>query len=234
MGQKVHPVGFRLGINKDYQSKWFTNSKNYPIFLAQDKFLRNFLFEKYQLAGISGIEIERKSTQIQLTIKTSNPRVILQKDQTSLETLRADLEKKLERYTVKHIFSQKKYEFYKKSYLENPPQISIFVTKIQNPNADVHAIGQFLVNQLEERVPFRKAVRQAIQRAEKQKVQGIKIQISGRLNGAEIARSEWVRKGRVPLQTLRANIDYSYTTAKTIYGLLGIKIWVFHSANETN
>lgn len=227
MGQKVHPLGFRLGYTKDHQSKWFTNSKTYPILLAQDKFLREILFEKYRDAGISAIEIERKVNQIQLTLKTAQPRIIIKKDQRDLEELRKDLEKQLHKYMLKHIFSQKKYAFYQESYLEKPTQISIFVTKLKNPNADVTVISQFLVDQLEQRVAFRRAIRQAVQRAQRQGVQGIKIQISGRLNGAEIARSEWVRNGRVPLQTLRANIDYTYTTAKTIYGLLGIKVWVF-------
>ena len=227
MGQKVHPLGFRLGYTKSHQSKWFTNSKTYPILLAQDRFLREVLFEKYQDAGISAIEIERKVNQIQITLKTAQPRIIIKKDQNDLENLRKDLEKQLHKYMLKHIFSQKKYAFFRDSYEEKSTQISIFVTKLKNPNADVTVVSQFLVDQLEQRIAFRRAIRQAIQRAQRQGVQGIKIQISGRLNGAEIARSEWVRQGRVPLQTLRANIDYTYTTAKTIYGLLGIKVWIF-------
>lgn len=231
MGQKVHPLGFRLGYTKKHQSQWFTNPKTYPILVSQDRFLRTVLFDKYQNAGISGIEIERKVNQIQVTVKAAQPRIIIKQDQNDLEELCKDLEKQLHCYMIKHIFSQKKYEFYKESYLEKPTQISIFVTKLKNPNADVTVISQFLVDQLEQRIAFRRAIRQAIQRAQRQNVQGIKIQISGRLNGAEIARSEWVRKGRVPLQTLRANIDYTYTTAKTIYGLLGIKIWIFQEEN---
>lgn len=227
MGQKVHPLGFRLGYTKEHQSIWFTKSKTYPVFIAQDRFLRELLFEKYKEAGISGIQIERKVNQIQMTLNTAQPRMIIQTNQNDLESLRKDLETQLHRFMLKTIFSQKKYAFFKEQYLEKPTQISIFVTKLQNPNADVTVLGQFLVDQLEQRVAFRRAIRQAIQRAQRQNVQGIKIQISGRLNGAEIARSEWVRKGRVPLQTLRADIDYTYTTAKTIYGLLGIKIWVF-------
>lgn len=229
MGQKVHPVGFRLGITKDHQSKWYTGSKMYPIFLAQDKFLRHLLFNDYSTAGISRIEIERKIQQIQIRIIAQHPRVIIQQDETSLENLRKKLEDQLHDYMVKTLFSQLKYKFAKEIHQEKPIQISLFVTKLQNPNSDVTSIGQFLVNQLEQRIPFRRAIRQAILRAQRQQVQGIKIQISGRLNGAEIARCEWVRKGRVPLQTLRANIDYHYTTAKTIYGLLGIKIWIFQS-----
>lgn len=227
MGQKVHPLGFRLGYTKEHQSTWFTNTKTYPVFIAQDRFLRELLFKKYNEAGISGIKIERKVNQIQITLNTAQPRMIIQTNQNDLESLRKELEIQLHGFMLKNIFSQKKYAFFKEQYIEKPTQISIFVTKLQNPNADVTVLAQFLVDQLEQRVAFRRAIRQAIQRAQKQNVQGIKIQISGRLNGSEIARSEWVRKGRVPLQTLRANIDYTYTTAKTIYGLLGIKIWVF-------
>ena len=227
MGQKVHPVGFRLGYSKNHQSTWFTNPKTYSILIAQDRLLREVLFEQYRDAGISAIEIERKLNKIQITVKTARPRVILQTGKQGLEDLQKSLETQLHKYMVKHVFSQKKYAFFEQSYSEKPTQIAIFVTKLKNPNADVTVISKFLVDQLEQRVAFRKAIRKAIQRAQRQNVQGIKIQISGRLNGAEIARSEWVRKGRVPLQTLRANIDYTYTTAKTIYGLLGIKIWVF-------
>lgn len=228
MGQKVHPLGFRLGVNKKHQSTWFTHPKKYPIYIEQDRFLRTLLFKKYDQAGISSIEIERKVNQIWVTLSTANPRVIVGKGQGDLEGIRKDIEKQLNKYMLKNIFTQKKYEFFKDEYLEQPNEIAIFVTKLANPSADVMAISQTLVTQLEQRVAFRRAIRQVIQQAQKQKVQGIKIQISGRLNGAEIARSEWVREGRVPLQTLRANIDYCYTTAKTIYGLLGIKIWVFH------
>lgn len=228
MGQKVHPLGFRLGVTKTHKSNWFTTKKKYPIFIEQDQFLRNVLLNQYRDAGISNIEIERKVNQIWITLRTANPGIILGKNQDTLELLRKELEDKLHRYMIKHVFTQQKYSFFLEDYQEKPTQIAIFVTKLAKPNADVTAISQFLVDQLEQRVPFRRAIRQAVRRAQRQNVQGIKIQISGRLNGAEIARSEWLREGRVPLQTLRANIDYCYTTAKTIYGLLGIKIWIFH------
>nr|YP_010455860.1 ribosomal protein S3 [Tetraselmis marina]UUA64536.1 ribosomal protein S3 [Tetraselmis marina] len=233
MGQKVHPLGFRLGVNKKHQSTWFTTSKKYPIFIEQDTFLRALLFKNYAQAGISGIEIERKVNQVWVTLRATNPRILVGKGQGDLETIRKDIEKQLHKHMLKNIFTQKKYEFFKNEYVEQPTEVAIFITKLANQNADVMAIAQSLVTQLEQRIPFRRAMRQVVQQAQKQKVQGIKIQISGRLNGAEIARSEWVREGRVPLQTLRANIDYSYTTAKTIYGLLGIKIWVFHD-NENS
>lgn len=238
MGQKVHPVGFRLGTTKTHNSKWFTNPKTYPIFVAQDQFLRKTLMEKYRDAGISNIEISRKVNQIFLTLRTAKPNVIVDMDNAegNLNVLRKELEGLLHKYTLNNILSQKKYEFFEKLYFENgkATQINIHVTKLANPNADVHFIGNFLVERLEERVAFRRAIRQAVKLAQRQNVEGIKIQISGRLNGAEIARSEWVREGRVPLQTLRANIDYTYTTAKTIYGLLGIKIWIFQGNKSEN
>ena len=241
MGQKVHPIGFRLGTTKTHQSNWYTNPKTYPIFVAQDQFLRKILMEKFREAGIANIEIKRKVNQIFLTLRTSDPDIIFNSyqetnEKASLVALRKELEHALHKYTVKNILSQKKFSFFEKNYLENgkPTQINIYVTKLANPNADVHVIGNFLVEKLEQRVAFRRAIRQAVKLAQRQKIQGIKIQISGRLNGAEIARSEWVREGRVPLQTLRANIDYTYTTAKTIYGLLGIKIWIFQNNNVVN
>ena len=238
MGQKVHPVGFRLGTTTTHKSKWYTNPKTYPIFVAQDQFLRKTLMEKYSDAGISSIEIGRKVNQIFLTLRTSEPNVILgtQNTEKTLNDLRKELEHLLQHYTLKNILSQKKYSFFEKTFFENgkPTQINIYVIKLANPNADVHYIGKFLVEKLEQRVAFRRAIRQAIKLAQRQKVEGIKIQISGRLNGAEIARSEWVREGRVPLQTLRANINYTYTTAKTIYGLLGIKIWIFQENSTKN
>lgn len=238
MGQKVHPVGFRLGTTKTHNSKWFTNPKTYPIFVAQDQFLRKTLMEKYRAAGISNIEISRKVNQIFLTLRTAKPNIIVDIDnaESSLNTLRKELEGQLHKYTLQTILSQKKYAFFEELYFENgkATQINIHVTKLSSPNTDVHFIGSFLVEKLEGRVAFRRAIRQAVQLAQRQKVEGIKIQISGRLNGAEIARNEWVREGRVPLQTLRANIDYTYTTAKTIYGLLGIKIWIFQGNKTGN
>nr|YP_009241477.1 ribosomal protein S3 [Scherffelia dubia]AMP43384.1 ribosomal protein S3 [Scherffelia dubia] len=233
MGQKVHPVGFRLGITKKHQSQWFTSSKNYPILTEQDRFLRTTLFEKYREAGISSIQIERKMHQIWITLLTSNPRILIGKGENNLDIIRTDLQGKLEKYTLNSILTQPRFHFFQKDYLERPSEIALFVKKLRNPDADVTVIAQFLVDQLEQRTPFRRAIRQAIQKAKRQKVQGIKIQISGRLNGAEIARTEWVREGRVPLQTLRANIDYCYTTAKTIYGLLGIKIWIFQGDEKS-
>nr|YP_010506633.1 ribosomal protein S3 [Tetraselmis suecica]UXF58496.1 ribosomal protein S3 [Tetraselmis suecica] len=231
MGQKVHPVGFRLGTTKTHKSTWFTDPKIYPIFVAQDQFLRKTLMKKYKDAGISNIEINRKVNQVFLTLRTSKPDIILEKEnaEIKLNELRKELDQLLHKYTIQNILSQKKYAFFEKIYFENgkSTQINVHITKLANPNADVHFIGDFLVEKLEQRVIFRRAIRQAIKLAQRQNVEGIKIQISGRLNGAEIARSEWVREGRVPLQTLRADIDYTYTTAKTIYGVLGIKIWIF-------
>ena len=225
MGQKVHPHGFRLGVTKDHQSQWFSSSEDYSVFLKQDHFLRTFLVKKYGPAAIAGMTIERKVHQIWITIETANPRLLLGKGQEDLETLQKDLEKRLQKYTLRTLVEHKKASSLRQAFSEKPLQIAIFVTKIAQPEENAAVISQFLVDELEQRVPFRRAIRQAVQRAQRQNV-GIKIQISGRLNGAEMARTEWVREGRVPLQTLRANVDYCYTTAKTIYGLLGIKVWI--------
>lgn len=225
MGQKVHPNGFRLGITKQHKSQWFTGTQDYSVFLKQDHFLRTFLYSKYGAAGVSGIEIERKLHQIWITIQTANPRIILGKGQEDLEQLQKELEKKLQKYTLKTLRAHKNGLALQKDFCEKPLQIALFVTKCATPDENASVIAQSLVDELEQRVPFRRAMRQAVQKAQRQNV-GIKVQISGRLNGAEMARTEWVREGGVPLQTLRANIDYCYTTAKTIYGLLGIKVWI--------
>lgn len=229
MGQKIHPLGFRLNITQNYRSHWFAKSNQYPQLVIEDQFLRQSLSERFSDAGISTIAIQRKLDQIKIEISAARPGIIVGRDKNGLELLRKDLTNK-----IKKNRAQKKYltifsNNYKKTENQNKQsvQLSIHLTKLANPNAEASFIADFLVEQLEKRIPFRRALRQAIQRSQRARVKGIKIQISGRLNGAEIARTEWTREGRVPLQTLRADIDYSYKTAKTIYGLLGIKIWVF-------
>ena len=179
MGQKTHPLGFRLGITQEHRSKWYASFNQYSEILKQD--------------------------QIELNIKTGKPGILIGESGKGLENLLANLKKiVLETCLV---------------------TINVFETEDSELNASL--LGDFIVEQLERRVAFRRAMREALQRAQKNNVKGIKIQVSGRLNGAEIARSEWVREGRVPLQTLRADIDYATKEANTIYGVLGIKIWVF-------
>lgn len=205
MGQKIHPLGFRIGINKSHFSTWFALNKEYSTFLKEDFIIRKHIRESFPYAGISIINISRKISQIEIQIKTSRPGVVLGRFGTGIENLRKELN----------------------NILQNTRQIRLDVTEITDPDQEVSLLSDFLIQQLEKRIAFRRAVRQTIQKAQKSKIDGIKVQVSGRLNGAEIARSEWVREGRVPLQTLRANIDYSYKIAKTTYGVLGVKIWLF-------
>ncbi|WP_353931630.1 30S ribosomal protein S3 [Okeanomitos corallinicola TIOX110] len=210
MGQKIHPVGFRLGITREHQSRWFAVPDRYPELLQEDHKLRQYIDQKLgkkaqNNAGISEVRIERKADQIDLEVRTARPGVVVGRGGQGIEALRTGLQE----------------------LLGSNRQIRINVVEVQKVDADASLIGEYIAQQLERRVSFRRVVRQAIQRAQRAGVQGIKIQVSGRLNGAEIARTEWTREGRVPLHTLRADIDYAYCTAQTIYGILGIKVWVF-------
>lgn len=268
MGQKINPLGFRLGITKKHKSQWFAKTSQYPQLLVEDQFLRQVLFEKFFDAGIEGIEIQRKLDQIKVEIRAARPGILIGRDGQNLEQIRKLLESKLKTYRLKNFnvinltnfsrfqlhskFACSKQFFHSNSRFSfqtsrsnksqnaisnqqsklpitiNSAKISIHVIKLVNPDTKANFVADFLVEQLEKRGGFRPAVRQAVRRCQRAGVKGLKIQIAGRLNGAEIARSEWVREGRVPLQTLRADIDYSSKTAKTIYGLLGIKVWIFN------
>ncbi|MBF2089252.1 MAG: 30S ribosomal protein S3 [Leptolyngbya sp. DLM2.Bin15] len=208
MGQKIHPVGFRLGITQEHRSRWFADSSRYPALLQEDHQIRSYIANDKDLknAGISDVRIERKADQIQLEIRTARPGVVVGRGGAGIESLRVGLQKELG---------------------NGSRQIGINVVEVARVDADAALIAEYVAQQLERRVSFRRVVRQAIQRAQRAGAQGIKIQVSGRLNGAEIARTEYTREGKVPLHTLRADIDYSYRTAQTIYGVLGIKVWVF-------
>jgi len=206
VGQKVHPLGFRLRITQSHRSSWFANKKTYPLILQEDHKIRTYIRREFSSAGISKIEIQRRSDQVELDIHTSRPGIIVGRSGTGIDKIKEDLQKTL------------KYS----------NQIRVNVTELKNMDADANIIGEFIAEQLEKRIPFRRATRQAIQKAQRAHAQGIKVQVSGRLNGAEIARSEWVREGRVPLQTLRADVDYATKEANTTYGILGIKVWVFN------
>ena len=206
MGQKIHPLGFRLRITQKHRSSWFASIRNYPAALEEDYAIRNYLENNLASAGISKIEIDRKSDQVELEIHTSRPGIIVGRSGSGIDTIKEDLQK---------IINKKN-------------QIRVNVTELKNVDADANLIAEFIAQQLEKRIAFRRATRQAIQKAQRANVKGIKVQVSGRLNGAEIARSEWVREGRVPLQTLRADIDYATKEADTTYGKLGIKVWVFN------
>jgi small subunit ribosomal protein S3 len=212
VGQKIHPVGFRLGITQEHRSRWFADSDRYPKLLQEDYIIRNF-FDKNPLKlkslespSISEIRIERKADQIDLEVHTARPGVVVGRGGQGIEELRGGLQRVLG---------------------SGDRQIRMNVVEVARVDADAALIAEYVAQQLERRVSFRRIVRQAIQRAQRAGVQGIKIQISGRLNGAEIARTEATREGKVPLHTLRADIDYVYRTAQTIYGVLGIKVWIF-------
>jgi small subunit ribosomal protein S3 len=205
MGQKIHPLGLRLGIIKEHKSCWYADPKRYPELLQEDRQIRQYVDKNLSNAGIADIHIERKADQIDLAIHTARPGVVVGRGGQGIEQLRLGLQ----------------------AALGGNRQIRINVVEVTRVDADATLIAEYIAQQLEKRVSFRRVVRQAIQRAQRAEVKGIKIQISGRLNGAEIARTEWVREGRVPLHTLRADIDYSYRTAKTTYGILGVKVWIF-------
>jgi small subunit ribosomal protein S3 len=208
MGQKIHPIGFRLGITQEHRARWFAEGRRYPALLQEDYKIRQFIEKDNVLstAGISKVRIERKADQIEVEIHTARPGVVVGRGGAGIDTLRQGLVKALG---------------------GGNRQIRINVIEITRVDAEAALIAEFIGQQLERRVSFRRVVRQAVQRAQRAEVQGIKLQVSGRLNGAEIARTEWTREGRVPLHTLRADIDYSYKTASTTYGILGIKVWVF-------
>lgn len=209
MGQKTHPLGFRLGIVQDHKSSWYTKLNQYSNLLEEDDKIRTYLSKLTKQASISNIIINRNglNDQIELNIETGRPGALVGNKGLAIQIL------------LKKI----------KKMLPADRQITINIIEIEKVNLDASLIGDLVVKQLEDRVAFRRAIREAMQCAREDQVSGIKIQVSGRLNGAEIARSEWIREGRVPLQTLRADIDYATKEANTIYGVLGIKVWLFKS-----
>ena len=209
MGQKTHPLGFRLGITQEHRSTWYANLTQYAEILKEDDAIRTYIKKISKANSIATVKINRNSLndQIQLNIHTGKPGILV-------GDLGAGLEKLL-----KNI----------KNLLPSNRQLTINVLEVEKVDLDASLLADLVAEQLEKRVAFRRAIREALQRAQKQNANGIKIQVSGRLNGAEIARSEWTREGRVPLQTLRADIDYATTEANTIYGVLGIKVWLFKS-----
>jgi small subunit ribosomal protein S3 len=209
MGQKTHPLGFRLGVVQEHKSTWYANLNQYANVLEEDDKIRTYINTIAKVNNISNIQICRNSlnNQIQLNIKTGKPGILVGELGIGLEKILTDVKK----------------------LLPLNRHITVKVFEIENVDLDAKLLGELIAEQLEKRVAFKRAMREALQRSQKQNVNGIKIQVSGRLNGAEMARSEWIREGRVPLQTLRADIDYATTEANTIYGVLGIKIWLFKS-----
>jgi small subunit ribosomal protein S3 len=203
MGQKVYPTGFRLGITEEWRSRWFTN-KGYAETLASDLELRSYLEKRLAAAALSKIEIERAGDKVKVIITTARPGIVIGKKGSEIDELRKELEK----IAGSHV--------------------SVDVIEIKRPELDAVLIAQSVAEQLEGRVAFRRAMRKAVQSAIKSGAQGIRIQCSGRLGGAEMSRREWYREGRVPLHTLRAKIDYGFATAATTMGSIGVKVWVYH------
>jgi small subunit ribosomal protein S3 len=203
MGQKVHPIGIRLGIIKDHNSVWYANSKNYAKNLINDIQVREYVEKKLEKASVSKVVIERPAQSARITIHTARPGVVIGKKGEDVDKLRRELTEKM----------------------GVPVQINI--EEIRKPDLDAKLVAQNVASQLERRVMFRRAMKRVVQNAMRQGAQGIKIQVGGRLGGAEIARSEWYREGRVPLHTLRADIDYAAYEALTGYGIIGIKVWIF-------
>ncbi len=202
MGQKTKPSGFRLGINRTWDSRWF-GTKNYPDLLHQDLKLRKFLFQKLKAAALSKIVIERPAGKTRVTIYAGRPGLVIGKKGQDIEGLRKDLEKK------------------------SGTEVNLNIVEVRKPELDAKLVAESVAQQLERRVAFRRAMKRAVQAALRLGAQGVRINCAGRLGGAEIARTEWYREGRVPLHTLRADVDYGEATAFTTYGTTGVKVWVF-------
>jgi len=203
MGQKVHPTGIRLGIVKDWNSRWYASTQAYPEMLRQDLIVRDFLKKKLMAASVSKIQINRPASNAQITIHTARPGIVIGKKGGDVDSLRAEVSK----------------------IMGVPVQIN--VEEIRKPELDALLVAESVAQQLERRIMFRRAMKRAVTNTMRLGAEGIKIKVSGRLNGADIARNEWYREGRVPLHTLRADIDYGFTEALTTYGILGIKVWIF-------
>lgn len=203
MGNKVHPTGIRLGIAKDWNSKWYANKREYAEYLAADLKVREMLRKKLAQAGISRVQIERPAKTARVTIHTARPGVVIGKKGEDIEKLRKEVSKMM------------------------GVPVHINVAEVRKPELDAQLVAESIAQQLERRIMFRRAMKRAVGNAMRIGAKGIKINVAGRLNGAEIARSEWYREGRVPLHTLRADIDYGFAEAKTTYGVIGIKVWVF-------
>ena len=230
MGQKIHPLGFRLGITRDHKSKWFVNSLFYPSLVSEDFFIRKNLFKRFQNIGVTDLNIKRKfNDQIHIIVYSSKARNLLIREynENSLKKLSENLAVQIVKYRKTNFINLLKYKNKSTTLYSLNPRITVQIFKLVNPDTNPYFIANFLVEQLEKRISFRRAIKKAIRRAQKTQIYGIKIQISGRLNGAEIARSEWVREGQIPLQTLKAEIYYCYQTVKTVFGILGIKVWIF-------
>lgn len=206
MGQKVHPTGIRLGITKEWSSKWYADSQSYSDYIEQDHRVREFLRKRLKDASVSRIQIERPAKRSNITIHTARPGIVIGKKGEDIEKLRADVASMLKMAL---------------------PDVRINISEIRKPELDARLVAEGIAQQLERRVQFRRAMRRAVTNTMRLGAEGVKVKVAGRLNGAEIARSEWYREGRVPLHTLRADIDYGLAEARTTYGVIGVKVWIF-------
>ena len=203
MGQKVNPIGLRLGINRTWDSRWYANDENYSGLLHEDIKLRNYLFDKLSQAGISRVVIERPAKKARVTIHSARPGVVIGKKGADIERLRKEVAEMTD------------------------SEVHLNIVEIRKPEIDAKLVAENIAQQLERRVAFRRAMKRAVQSAMRLGAEGIRINCAGRLGGAEIARTEWYREGRVPLHTLRADVDYGTATGRTTYGACGVKVWVF-------
>ncbi len=203
MGQKIHPVGFRLPVTRAWSSRWFANNRNFAAMLAEDLKVREYLKKKLKSAAVSKVLIERPAKNARITIYSARPGVVIGKKGEDIENLKAELARRL------------------------GVPVAVNIEEIRKPEVDAQLIAESITQQLEKRIMFRRAMKRAMQNAMRLGAQGVKIMSAGRLNGIEIARSEWYREGRVPLHTLKADIDYGFAEAKTTYGVIGVKVWVY-------
>ena len=203
MGQKTHPTGFRVGIIRPWASKWYAKVKDYAAFVAEDAKIRKFVKKKLYAAGVANILIERKDKATTITVVTAKPGIVVGRGGQGIDELKQEVSK----------------------YLGKP--VIINVVEVARVDVDALLVAEAVAQQLEKRVAFRRAMKQAMQRTMRAGAQGIKIMVSGRLGGAEIARSEWAKEGRIPLQTFRADVDYGFTEADTVMGKIGVKVWIF-------
>lgn len=206
MGQKVHPIGIRLGIVKEWSSKWYADSKTFPEYIHSDFLVRQYIKKKLKDASVSRIEIERPAKKANITIMTARPGIVIGKKGEDIEKLRAGVAKELKMPIG---------------------DVRINISEVRKPELDAQLVAEGIAQQLERRVMFRRAMKRAVTNTMRVGAEGIKVKVGGRLNGAEIARSEWYHEGRVPLHTFRADIDYGLAEAHTTYGIIGVKVWIF-------
>ena len=203
MGQKINPTGLRIGVIKDWESRWYAKKSDFGDTLVEDYELREYLLETLAPAGVPKVEIERTAKRVRINIHVAKPGMVIGRGGAEIEKLKATIEKKLGK------------------------EVSLNIIEIKNPDVNAQLVAESIASQLERRISFRRALKQAIGRAMKLGAKGIKIQVSGRIGGAEIARSETYKEGTIPLQTIRADIDYGFAEAKTTYGRIGIKVWIY-------